>query len=387
MINDTDNITGYIEGFYGRLLDWESRKLIVKSLKKNKMNTYLYAPKEDINHRLKWRNKYNSSWRKSFKDFSKYCKNKNIKLIAGIAPGLDFDFSYFNNKSTTSSNTDFKILCQKAKQLLTDGATSIVLLLDDIPNNFSTKFGNKHREGKSHAILANKLSDKLGEKIYFVPRVYADELVSEEPEYLSDVSKTLKSDIEIFYCGKYVVSSKLDNKVRCKKKFKNKFIYWDNYFANDYCPRRLFVGPYLGRKRLKNFMINPTGLLNTDLLILDIVSKSQSSENNIKDWINILTNHGVPLQFQIIKNFFLKPNFGSNPSLTSFNATKKHLDAIDYLLWNWKTPLSREWYSFLFGLKHDININQKKLTTERLIKTQTLPLSCCIYKNLTKGVK
>ena len=35
MKNDnSENITGYIEGFYGKLLDWDSRKLIIKSLKK-----------------------------------------------------------------------------------------------------------------------------------------------------------------------------------------------------------------------------------------------------------------------------------------------------------------------------------------------------------------
>ena len=33
---------GYIEGYYGKLLSWENRKLIVNSLKKNNMNTYFY---------------------------------------------------------------------------------------------------------------------------------------------------------------------------------------------------------------------------------------------------------------------------------------------------------------------------------------------------------
>ena len=89
-------------------------------------------------------------------------------------------------------------------------------MLDDIPNNFSTKFGNKYSEGSSHAILANKLSDRLGEKLYFVPRIYADELIYEEPKYLYDLSKTLKSDIEIFYCGKNIVSSKLEKNTDLK---------------------------------------------------------------------------------------------------------------------------------------------------------------------------
>ena len=55
MKSSRSNIIGYIEGYYGKLLSWKSRKLIVKSLIKNKMNTYFYAPKEDVFHRLYWR--------------------------------------------------------------------------------------------------------------------------------------------------------------------------------------------------------------------------------------------------------------------------------------------------------------------------------------------
>ena len=31
---------------------------VIKSLKKNKMNSYYNAPKEDMKHRLNWRKKY-----------------------------------------------------------------------------------------------------------------------------------------------------------------------------------------------------------------------------------------------------------------------------------------------------------------------------------------
>ena len=68
---------------------------------------------------------------------------------------------------------------QWQKQLLEDGANSIALMLDDIPNDFKKKFGIDISEGTYHAILANKLSDKLGQNIFFVPRVYADELISD----------------------------------------------------------------------------------------------------------------------------------------------------------------------------------------------------------------
>ena len=165
MKNNENNITGYIEGYYGRLLSWESRKLIVKSLTKNKMNTYFYAPKEDVYHRLCWRKKYDEKWRANFREFIEYSKLNNIKIIAGIAPGLDFNFKELNDVSNSNKKTDFKFLLNKARQLLRDGASSIALMLDDIPNDFKKKFGTNVSEGTYHAILVNKLTKDLVQNI------------------------------------------------------------------------------------------------------------------------------------------------------------------------------------------------------------------------------
>ena len=62
--------------------------------------------------------------------------------------------------------------------------------------------------------------------------------------------------------------------MKVDKILSNEIIFWDNYYANDYCPRRFFIGPCVGREKLKNIMINPTGLIRTDLLILDIFAKN-----------------------------------------------------------------------------------------------------------------
>ena len=88
---DKNIITGYIEGYYGKLLSWENRELIIKSLYKNKMNTYFYAPKEDINHRLCWKKDYNERWRSNFRQFTNMCKKFRINVIA-VLPGLDYNF-------------------------------------------------------------------------------------------------------------------------------------------------------------------------------------------------------------------------------------------------------------------------------------------------------
>ena len=375
MKNNENNITGYIEGYYGKLLPWESRRLIIKSLSKNKMNTYFYAPKEDACHRLFWRKKYSKEWRLNFKKFTQFSKINDIKVIAGIAPGLDFNFNELNSICNNNKKTDFQFLLKKAKNLLEDGASSIALMLDDIPNDFNIKFGTDISEGTYHAILANRLAKKLGQNIFFVPRIYADELIQDDPFYLRDLSKTLNPKLKIFYCGKNVVARTYKNYEKVKKILSNEIIVWDNFYANDYCPRRFFIGPTLGREKLKNILINPTGMIRTDLLILDIFAKSIIKKISKNEWETILNNHDVPKIFLRIKKYFLRPDFGLNPSYQSLNIKKEDIEILDFLLWKWKGKLSREWYPFLFGLKHDLQIHQKILTSERKIKTQTIPLS------------
>ena len=384
MKNNENNITGYIEGYYGRLLSWESRKLIIKSLSKNKMNTYFYAPKEDVCHRMHWREKYGKKWRFHFRDFIKFSKKKDINVIAGIAPGLDFNFKELQNISINNENSDFGLLLKKAKLLLEDGASSIALMLDDIPNDFKKKFGINISEGTYHSILANKLSNKLGQNIFFVPRVYADELIKEDPFYLRDLSKTLNPKIKVLYCGKNVVAKTYKNYEKIKKTLSNQIIIWDNFYANDYCPRRFFIGPTIGRENLKNILINPTGLIRTDLLILDIFGKSIKGKVSKNKWEHILHKHNVPEKFFKIKKYFLRPDFGLNPSSQSLNIKKEDIEIIDFLLWKWNSELSREWYPYLFGLKQDLQINQKLLTSERIIKSQTIPLSEFLIKGELK---
>lgn len=374
------NILGYIEGFYGAILSWNDRKRIIRKLSKDMMNTYFYAPKEDTKHRLNWKKKYGKEWRKKFRDFTNYSKNYKIKIIAGIAPGLDFDYNCLASSFSDDTCSDFYLLLNKAKQLIQDGATDIALLLDDIPDNFKNKFGNKVSEGEFHGILVNKISEKLNRSVFLVPRIYADELIKDAPNYLLDLSKVINKNTKIFYCGQNVICEDITNSSILKSNLKNKIIYWDNFYSNDYCPRRFFIGPYLGRKGLNNIMINPTGSINTDLLILDIITNTKDETNPMKKWLEVLNKHEVPFQFKAIKKYFLKPDFGSKPRLTPYRVSSKEFEAIEFLLWSWKSELSREWYPCLFGLKHDLQLYQNNLTSERLIKTQTKALAQYLNK-------
>jgi len=404
--NDQQPITpvrGYLEGYYGKLLSWSERNDLLKFIASKRLNTYCYAPKEDASHRLHWRESYSSEWRKSFTQFCESAKNSNVSIIAGIAPGLDFDFDRRN------SNNDFKSLQKKASCFLEDGANNILILWDDIEESGFTDCGGLS-EGTAHAQIVNQLSEKLGQPLWTVPRVYASEIENSN-NYLEDFFTELQTQHTVLLCGNTIVArtvnpadlarlSRIRNNNTAKtngngnnkektyassSSTKHRTIVWDNFYANDYCPRRLFVGPWTGREHIEEYLLNPTGLPFTDRLLIDIAVSTHTSADRNNDWLLALKRHGVPDAFQMLAPYFSKPCFSDNGDgksdadkigetevITPTNETEQ---AIEECLWNWKSPLAREWYPFIFGLKHDLALMQGKLPTDRILKTQTPALA------------
>ena len=42
--------------------------------------------------------------------------------------------------------------------------------------------------------------------------------------------------------------------------------------------------------------------------------------------------------------------------IKQFKHSKETYEALDFLLWQWKTKISREWYPYLLSLKQDLQI-------------------------------
>lgn len=371
---NTNTFFGYIEGYYGKLLSWKSRKKIISKLSQCKMNSYFYAPKEDLHHRLKWREAYSEIWLKKFKDFYNFAKSHNIRVIVGISPGLDFNFDSINDKSEKVEN-DLSLLISKIDFFYSNGIENIALMLDDIPNNFKTKFPNLN-EGNVHAKILNILTEHFGKEMLFVPRIYSDELISECPNYFYHFFKTIKVNFNLFYCGEYIVSSEFSSKIKQIKNYNNVTI-WNNYYANDYCPNKLILGCW--NFNYKNIMYNLTGLIKTDLLILDIINECIKNKNKFEGWKKALIENEVPLNFFKISNFFQKPTFSYEQEIDQIHFDKKIIKDVDYLLWNWKTNLAREWYPFLLRLKQDLQIFSGEMTFNRIMKSQTYPIQNIIF--------
>ena len=378
----TNTYLGYIEGYYGNLLNWRDRNSIILSLKENNMNAYFYAPKEDLNHRFDWRRKYSKIWLNKFSHFCANAKKNKIKIIVGVSPGADFNFLeiYQKEKSLTY---DLNILLDKCKILIHYGADEIALLFDDIPNVFSnsSKFKN-YNEGKSHGKLVALLSRKLNKEIFVVPRIYADELISENSTYIDDLIIELNGNSNLFYCGKFIVNKKFEtNQKKIKYLYdKNKIIYWDNFYANDYCPNKIFLGPYPLNDTKKSVMFNLTGLINTDKLLIQIIKNCLKNKNKITEWEKTILENQIPNSLIKIINFFESPIFSFEKKIRKVSIPKNIFEHLDFLLWKWKSPLSREWYNYLLMLKQDLEILSNNFNENRIMKIKTHPLQKLLLK-------
>ena len=382
------NFTGYIEGYYGRLFDWRDRNRLLGGVAAAGMTSYFYAPKEDARHRQFWRQSYDKAWQAEFTQFAAAAAAKNIHLIAGIAPGLDFDFSSLDG--SMDQEDDFTILSAKARSFLANGASMIALLMDDSAADFEARSGSFTNEGRAHAALANRLGLAIDAAIIIVPRIYADSLITPDDTqslaYLEQFTSHLDPQHQVVYCGDDIVAPRpfgdagghLDPA---------SIIIWDNFYANDYCPRRLFLGPWRNTD-MPHIMLNPTGMIETDLLLLGLMAggrdqAGRGSEAGKIYWRELMQKAAVPDVFFDIAAYFDAPyGFAAEFAMPS---AKTALAALDILLWRWKSPLQREWYPHLMGLKQDILLANGELPLERIEKTQMAPLARQLSGFAAKG--
>ena len=159
-----------------------------------------------------------------------------------------------------------------------------------------------------------------------MPRIYSDELNVENKNYLNDFFKTVNKNVQVFFTGKYIVSKTFSSnkKIILQKIKENKIVNWDNYYANDYCPKKLFIGPWENKNLIEKSMINGTGMIETDKLILEIVNKT-AIKNNFLLWKEILIKHNIPNVFFNICHHFLSPSFTFEKKIKHLNILKTHI--------------------------------------------------------------
>ncbi|HYT59884.1 MAG TPA: protein O-GlcNAcase [Haliangiales bacterium] len=243
-------ICGVVEGFYGRPWSATQRRQLFAWMKPWGMNTYLYAPKDDLKHRLFWREPYPAKEAEELKGLIRECRGKGLRFIYAIAPGLDLAYSGRNDRTR---------LRRKANQLIERGCRDFALAFDDIPPVLSKEdaktFGSV---ADAQCVVANDFLNHLREQVpdatlCFCPTHYCERMSGpvRHSDYLKRLGKGLDTSIQIFWTGPEIVSETItvDSICELQRVLRRKPLLWDNLHANDYDLRRIYLGPYSGRPR------------------------------------------------------------------------------------------------------------------------------------------
>jgi len=246
---DSDFLAGVIEGFYGAPWTRDERFTLFDWMVQWKLNTYLYAPKDDLNHRALWRDVYAAAEAAGLEELIQACRARGLQFIYALSPGLDLRYS-----------EDSELECLRARfaQLLELGCEHFALLFDDIPDAMHAE--DRHRWDSFAAAqchVANAMFHWTRERVsagrfLFCPTAYCGRMASRQvggAGYLRTVGCELAADIDVLWTGPEIVSREipLAHVEQLQGILRRKPLIWDNLHANDYDGRRFYCGPYAGR--------------------------------------------------------------------------------------------------------------------------------------------
>lgn len=240
---------GVIEGFYGPPWSAPQRQRLFARMSAWGMNTYFYAPKDDLHHRALWREPYDAATAASLAGTIRDCTHAGLRFVYGLAPGLDIAYS---------DPVEIARVQARFQQLLELGCRDFALLFDDIPDRLSDADQRLHGTfARAHAAVTTALHTWIapqcpGGRFLFCPTPYCGRMARAGlggPDYLATIGRELSAEIDIFWTGPEIVSTAIDapSLRELRELLRRPPLIWDNLHANDYDVRRLYLGPYSGR--------------------------------------------------------------------------------------------------------------------------------------------
>ena len=228
---------GVVEGFYGTPWSFEDRLSQLKFYGQNKMNVYLYGPKDDPYHSVpRWRQPYPEKEAANIRRLTKEADRNGVIFYWAIHPGGDIKWN----------DEDRRLLLEKFESMYALGVRGFAVFFDDISGE-GTK-ADKQVDLLNY--LDNEFVQKKGDVAPLVvcPTEYNKSWASDKPNgYLRTMGRTLNKDIQIMWTGNSVVHS-IDKPSMdwVNERIQRKAYIWWNYPVTDYIRNRILLGPVYG---------------------------------------------------------------------------------------------------------------------------------------------
>lgn len=242
---------GTVEGFYGTPWSHQARLSQISFYGRNKMNVYIYGPKDDPYHRDHWRTPYPEAEAKRIQELNEHAKANGVDFCWAIHPGVDIKWT----------DEDRDALISKFEDMYRLGVRSFAVFFDDI-------WGEGTRADKQ-AELLNYIDDhfiaahKDARPLVMCPTEYNRAWADDAKGYLRTLGARMNRDIHIMWTGNSVVHC-IDKESMewINSRIGRKAYIWWNFPVSDFVRDHILLGPAYGNgldiaEMLSGFVSNP----------------------------------------------------------------------------------------------------------------------------------
>ncbi len=300
---------GTVEGFYGTPWSHEARIRQLEFYGRNKMNVYIYGPKDDPWHRDKWREPYPEEEAGRIAELVEVAKQNGVNFYWAIHPGVDIQWT----------DEDRDKLMAKFEVMYQLGVRSFAVFFDDI-------WGEGTKADKQAALL-NYIDDNFVQAkgdvapLILCPTEYNRGWANEERGYLRTLGSELNQSIEVMWTGNSVVAC-IDKPTMewINERIQRKGYIWLNFPVNDFVRDHILMGPAYGNGLdiagdVSGFVSNPMEYAETSKISLYGIAdycwnmEAYDYESNWeKSLVDILPSNPAALRTFALYNKDLGPN-------------------------------------------------------------------------------
>lgn len=280
---------GVVEGFYGTPWSFDDRVSLLSFFGENKLNTYIYGPKDDPYHGFgeKWRVPYPEKEAEAIKKLLQKAEENHVDFVWAIHPGRDIQWT----------NEDRDLLMRKFESMYDLGVRAFAVFFDDISGEGTDP--NKQVE------LLNYVDDNFVKTkkdilpLILCPTEYNKSWSNIERGYLPTLGEKLNPTIHIMWTGDRVISDiTVDGLEWINSHIRRKAYIWWNFPVSDYVRDHLLMGPAYGLDNnagnlMSGFMTNPMERAEASKIAIYSVADyawNTKSYNSMQAWENAIKN-------------------------------------------------------------------------------------------------